>query len=83
MHYCCCGPFPGSPGDSNPWALGSGMEDRAACQVAKLLPAGKFAVLRRARRVAASAGDFLGEQDAEHLGGIPPLGLGGGQHAGR
>ena len=29
-----------------------------------------------------AAGDFLGEQDAEHLGGLPPLGAGGGQHVG-
>ena len=29
-----------------------------------------------------AAGDFLGEQDAEHLGGLPPLGAGGGEHVG-
>ena len=29
-----------------------------------------------------TAGDFLGKQDAEHLGGFPPLGAGGGEHVG-
>ena len=30
-----------------------------------------------------AAGDFLGQQDPQHLGGVPPLGAGGGQHLGR
>ena len=63
--------------------MGSGIEDWPGRQVAKVLPAGIPAVLRRVRPGGGvAAGDFLGEQDAEHLGRIPALGPGGGQHVG-
>ena len=59
------------------------MEDRASSQAAKVLPVGNAA---RARRVASAdqvpAGDFLGQQHAQHLGGVLPLCLGRGQHLG-
>ena len=44
------------------------------------MPAGNPAVLRRPPGGGVAAGDFLGQQHAQHLSGIPPLGAGGGQH---
>ena len=59
------------------------MEESASRQESKVLPVGKPAARRRIRRVAVVAScDFLGEQDPQHLGGIPALGAGGGEHVG-
>src|SRR5712691_3519509 len=61
------------------WA-GAGIEDRAWSQASKVLPAGNAA---GSQRGPVPAGDFLGEQGLEYLGGVPALRPGGGEHLGR
>ena len=63
--------------------VAAGMEESSGRQEAKVLPAGKPGGLAaHPAGGGVAAGDFLGEQDAEDLGGVPALGAGGGQHVG-
>ena len=63
--------------------VASGMEDSSGRQEANVLPAGKLGGLAaHPPGGGVAAGDFLGEQDAQDLGGLPPLGAGGGEHVG-
>ena len=63
--------------------VGAGTEDRRSSQASKVLPVGNAA---RARRVASAdrsrPATSSVSRRAEHLGGVPPLGFGGGQDLG-
>ena len=63
--------------------VGAGTEDRRSSQASNVFPVGNAALARRvAREERVPAGDFLGEQGAQDLGGVPPLGLGRGDDLG-
>jgi hypothetical protein len=57
------------------------MDDSCSSQAAMVLPVGKVA-RAGGQRGAVLADDLLGQQGAEHFGGVPPLRLGDGQHLG-
>ena len=63
--------------------VGAGIDDSRSSQACEGLAGGKRgAGAAGAQRGAVPAGDLLGQQRSEHLGGVPPLRLGGGQHLG-
>ena len=64
--------------------VGAGTEDRRSSQALERLAGGEGGPgAAGGQRGPVPAGDFLGQQGPEDLGGIPPLGLGGGDDLGR
>ena len=87
-------PVPGRPADARgsragrpipgcaarAW-VGGGTDDSRLVPGVEGLPGGERGPgAAGGQRGPVPAGDFLGQQRAEHLGGVPPLGLGGGEH---